>query len=141
MKTSSPFNLPEPVHLVQTLETELGNVYIFKELVITEFKEGANISYKTGFSILVSGLNILKFKPWFYISNRKNCYAVQPNDYKYLNSIPTLKAMAIVVYSETGRANAQLEAKFCTKPFQIFNSVLEAYTWAKSLLESENVTL
>ncbi|SRX75953.1 hypothetical protein [Aequorivita antarctica] len=127
-------NLPPGFRLKKTLETEIGMVYFYENIVVFEAKEGIIMSYKTGFSILLKGLNYLGAKPWVYLSNRVHSYSIKPMDYKYLNKVPTLRAVGVVNYYELGHSNAELEAKFCKKPFQMFDNLTEAVVWGKGYL-------
>ncbi|MDC8001598.1 hypothetical protein POV26_11160 [Aequorivita todarodis] len=134
MEHIAPHNLPEEFQLKKVLETEIGIIYFYRALVIVEAKEGIVISHKNGLSALLKGLGYLGAKPWVYISNRIHSYSVKPMDYKYLNKVPTLKAMGIVVYNEMARSNAELESTFCKKPFRIFDNLTEAAIWGKTYL-------
>lgn len=127
-------NLPSNFQLKKRLEIDIGTVYFYNGIVVFEAKEGVVLSYKTGFYILLKGLNYLGAKPWVYISNRVHSYSLKPMDYKYLNKVPTLRAIGVVNYSEVGHANAELEAKFCKKPFQMFDNLTEAAIWGKGYL-------
>ncbi|MEH6763245.1 MAG: hypothetical protein V7655_02000 [Aequorivita antarctica] len=127
-------NLPLDFPLKKKLETEIGMVYFYNNIVVFEAKEGIIMSYKTGFSILLKGLSFLGTKPWVLISNRVNSYSIKPMDYKYLNKVPTLRAVGVVNYHELGHSNAELEAKFCKKPFQMFDNLTEAVVWGKGYL-------
>ncbi len=91
-----------------------------------ETKEGILPSYSEEVSILLNILKILGIKPWAYIANRINFYAVQPIAYKYLKGIPTLKVLSIVSYSETAHSNGAIEAKFFHKPYNTFSNLEDA---------------
>ena len=134
MQKTSPHNLPADFQLKKTLDTDIGMVYFYDNIVVFEAKEGIIMSYKTGFSILLKGLNYLGPKRWVLISNRVHSYSIKPMDYKYLNKVPTLRAVGVVNYSEVGHSNAQLEAKLCKKPFQMFDDLTEAVIWSKGFL-------
>src|SRR5690606_7104925 len=134
MQKTSPHNLPADFQLKKTLDTDIGMVYFYDNIVVFEAKEGIIMSYKTGFSILLKGLNYLGPKRWVLISNRVHSYSIKPMDYKYLNKVPTLRAVGVVNYSEVGHSNAQLEAKFCKNPFQMLDDLTEAVIWSKGYL-------
>ncbi len=134
MEKITQHNLPSDFQLKKKTETDIGMIYFYNGIVIFEAKEGVVLSYKTGFSILLKGLNYLGTKPWVYISNRAHSYSIKPMDYKYLNKVPTLRAVGVVNYSEVGHTNAELEAKFCKKPFHMFNNLTEAAIWGKGYL-------
>ena len=141
MQPNNPHNLPEGVNLKDKLETELGNIFFYPNLIIVEANEGVTLSYKTGFAILLNVLQLTGLKPFVYISNRINSYAVDPNDYKYLNKVPSLKAIAIVSQLESARQNALLEKAFSRKELEIFEDLSDAYEWATSKLDGSKVTL
>jgi hypothetical protein len=131
MKLRRSHNIPDSAQLKEVFDTEVATIFFYDNIVIVEALEGVTLSYKTSFSVLVKGLKYMGNRPWVYISNRVHSYSVNPNDYKYLNEIPSLKAIAIVNYTETGRKNAQLEAAFCKKPFKVFDDLTGAYEWVK----------
>ncbi|OAD91343.1 hypothetical protein A7A78_12345 [Aequorivita soesokkakensis] len=134
MQKITQHNLPNDFQLKSKLETDIGVVYFYGNIVVFEANEGVTLSYKTGFSVLLKGLTIVGTKPFVYISNRTNSYSIKPMDYKYLNKVPTLKCVGIVTYSEVGHSNAELESNFCKKPFRIFENLTEAVIWGKGFL-------
>ncbi|MRT16016.1 hypothetical protein F3C99_03495 [Vitellibacter sp. q18] len=134
MEKISPHRLPSEFQLKEILETPIGLVYFYGNIVVFEANEGVTLSYKSGFSILLKGLTIVGTKPVAYISNRIHSYSIKPIDYKYLNKVPTLKCVGIVTYTDLGHSNAQLESKFCKKPFGIFGDLSEAVLWGKGYL-------
>lgn len=134
MEKISPHRLPQEFQLKEILDTPIGIVYFYGNIVVFEAFEGVTLSYKTGFSILLKGLTIVGTKPFVYISNRTNSYSIKPMDYKYLNKVPSLKCVGIVTYSEMGHSNAELESNFCKKPFRIFDYLHEAVVWGQGFL-------
>ncbi len=134
MQKITQHNLPNDFQLKSKLETDIGVVYFYGNIVVFEANEGVTLSYKTGFSVLLKGLTIVGTKPFVYISNRTNSYSIKPMDYKYLNKVPTLKCVGIVTYSEVGYSNAELESNFCKKPLRIFDNLTEAVIWGKGFL-------
>lgn len=136
MNLTNPHNLTSPVALNHVLETELVTAYFYSNIVVVEAHEGVTLSYKTAFSLLVKGLQFTLSKPFVYISNRVNSYSLNPNDYIYLEKIPTLKGIAIVAPTELGKQNAELELNFFKKPMEIFDETNDAFEWAKMIVES-----
>jgi len=136
MEMADPHKLTVEAELEHVLRTDLVTVYFYTDIVIVEAKEGVTLSYKTAFSILVMGLKYVGSRPFVYIANRVNSYSVNPNDYVYLEKVPTLKGIAIVTPTELGKKNAELELNFFRKPMEIFDNVSEAYLWGKQLLHS-----
>lgn len=137
MKPSNPHDFPENEKLRHVLKTDIADIYFYDLVVVVEAHEGVTISYKTGFEILTKGLKYIGRKPFIYIANRVNSYSVNPNDFKYLEKIPTLKGIAIASALESGRKNAELEKSFSKKPMEIFESIEEAYEWGMNILSSK----
>jgi hypothetical protein len=138
MELTNPHNLSGSTALKHVLKTDIVTIYFYEGIVVVEAEEGVTLSYKTGFSILVSGLKYLGNRPFVYITNRVNSYSVNPNDYIYLEKIPTLKGLGIVTPNEIGMQNAELELNFFKKPMEIFSSLSEAYQWGMEVLHSHN---
>ncbi|MEZ4859356.1 MAG: hypothetical protein R2781_11155 [Flavobacteriaceae bacterium] len=130
----NPHNLPEDASFLDVLKTKLATVYFYENIVVFEAQEGAIISHETALQILQKGIQIMKLRPLVYISNRIHSYSVNPTDFKYLEAVPTIKGFAFVNYTMESRINAQYEANFFKKPFQSFDSLEEAYHWAKEIL-------
>jgi hypothetical protein len=136
MTHSSPHNLPEEVPLLDILKTKIATVYFYNNLVIVEANEGAVVSYKSSFEMLLKGIQIMKTRPVVYIANRIHSYSVNPTDFKYLEAIPTLKGIAVVHNTEESKVNASYESNFFNKPIQSFGSLEDAYYWAQNLLKA-----
>jgi len=134
MKPNKPHNFPDEETLNHILKTDIANIYFYEHIVVVEAHEGVTLSYKTSFEILTKGLKYIGRKPFIYIANRINSYSVNPNDFKYLVNIPTLKGIAIASKKESGRKNAELEKAFSKKPMEIFESIEDAYQWGMNLL-------
>ena len=134
MKPTNPHLLALDVEPHHVLRHKLVNIHFFENFVVVEAEEGVTLSYQTAFSILMKAIQYCSAKPFFYISNRKNSYSVNPNDYKYLEQIPNLAGIAIVSPSELGKSNAELELNFFKKPMEIFGHIQDAYNWGNSLL-------
>jgi hypothetical protein len=126
--------LSEELNLLEVLETELGDIYIYDSIIMMEGKENVTMSFRTGIFILLKLINLVKTRPVVYISHRINSYAVDPNDYKYLEMIPNLKGIALVSYSDHGHEAAKFEKRFFKKPFKNFRCLSDAQEWAQNVL-------
>lgn len=133
MITETPI-LSKQIHLQEVLETELGTIYFYDNIVMMEAKEDVVLSLKTGIFILLKVISMVGTKPVVYISNRINSYAVAPTDYKYLELIPNLKGIAIVNYLEHLQESTELEKRFFKKPFEAFDNLHDAKVWAYQML-------
>lgn len=137
MELPSPHNLPFTINENNILKTRILTAYFYGNIVVVEADEGVTLSYTTAFSILVAGLKRLGNRPFVYVTNRVNSYSVNPNDYVYLEKIPTLKGIAIVAPNDLVRRNAQLELNFCKKPMKIFESLIDSVEWSEQLLSGD----
>lgn len=123
----------------EVLDTEIGTIYFYDNILVMEGKENAVFCIKTGLSILLKVIKIVGIKPVVYISNRINSYSVDPNDYKYLEMIPNLQGIATVSYNNFTKNSATLEQKFFKKPFRDFESLDDAKFWAMEVLEGKSI--
>lgn len=138
MMTIAPENVTTTSEIPRKiLNTDIGKISIYGQLVIMEGKANVNISIRNGMSILIDVAKAVGFRPVVYISNRINAYSVDPNDYKYLEMIPNLKGIAIVTYNEFSYNTANMEENFVRKPFRVFNNLQAAKSWAKYVIEGK----
>jgi len=137
MEPQNPHNVSSDFQLTKIITSKIATVYVYnKNILVVEVNEGVNLSYASAASLLFKGLLVLKNKPWVYISHRINSYSVVPTDYEYLHKIGTLKALSIVVPTDTDPSTTAIEQIFCRKPFKLFNNGLEeAMVWADKMLE------
>lgn len=134
MNKPTHHKLPDNYQPFYKFDTETLTVYVYDKIGVIEAKEGVTLSIETGFSTLVDGMSLVKDFNWVYISNRINSYSVNPNDYKYLNEIPSLLGVAIVSEDEERLRNTALEEPFCKKPFATFLELKDAFNWAEFMI-------
>lgn len=135
MNPDTPHNLSKYTKYRKTFETEACSVYLYDNLLVLEVTEGTTLCYSNGFSLLLKCLSVLGNKPWFLISHRINSYSVNPNDYKYLQKVPTLKGIAVVYNNEHIKRSVELEKAFFNKPYEIFTDIGVACEWGFKLLK------
>lgn len=136
MNSTATSHFKQQLPLKRTIVHEAATVYFYENFVVVEVNEGVTLSYASGFSLLVTGLKHLGTKPWIYVSNRVNSYAVVPTDYKYLNRVPTLKGLVILNTNEMMKRNAELEQSFSKKPFFVAKDFDEALAWGNNILKN-----
>lgn len=134
MNKPSHHNLPDHYQPLYKFDTKTLTLYVYNKIGVIEAKEGVTLSIETGFSTLLNGMSLVKGFKWIYISNRVHSYSVNPNDYKYLNEIPSLVGIAIVSEDEQRLRNTEVEAPFCKKPFATFFNLHDAFNWAETML-------
>lgn len=143
MESLNPHNLSDAFQLTKCITSKIATVYIYNtNILVVEVNEGVNLSYASAASLLFKGLLVLKNRPWVYVSHRVNSYSVVPTDYDYLHKIKTLKALSIVVPTDTEPAATAIEQIFCRKPLKIFdNGLEEAMIWAEKVLHDNKSNL
>ncbi len=105
-------------------------IRLYNGVAIIEISEGVALSYENGHKIFNRLLSIIGDKPWVYVSNRVNSYSLDPNDYRHLNQIPTLKGIGVIQYEKSIQTALDLEKMFIKKPFKTFNDLDSAIEWA-----------
>ncbi|MBC2845310.1 hypothetical protein [Winogradskyella flava] len=120
------------------LETDLGDIYLFNDFVITEFKQGVDISFDNFYSIGVEiGKHFWK-KPFGFIANRPYSYSINLKDAEILNmAFPNLKAYAIVVYSDFSEKIFEVENVFFKFNRRAFKSLDKSISWVEETLKKD----
>lgn len=76
--------------------------------------------------------------PFVYIANRKNDYSVNPTCYMKSSKYPNLVGMAMMCYTKPSMKNAEFEKKFYEKPFEVFESMEKAISWASIIVNNSH---
>ncbi len=117
------------------IKTNDITIRLHKSVAIIEIAEGTSLSYENGLQTFRRLLSIIGDKPWVYISNRVNSYSLDPNDYRHLNEIPTLKGIGVIQYKKSIKTAIELEKLFIKKPFKTFDDLDSAIEWALEKIE------
>lgn len=112
-----------------------GNVYMFKEFVISEFHPEVVITWDNHAKIMVNdivsfyntdGSNVI------YISNRIHSYSVVASDWlKFFKTSYAIKAYCIVSENKAGLLNSMIEKLFFKKKITHFSNLYEAVNFVK----------
>jgi len=112
-----------------------GNVYIFKDFVISEFFPEIVITWDDHAKLIVDdvsafyntdGSNVV------YISNRIHSYSVMASDWlKFFKNNYTIKAYCIVSKNEVGFLNSMIEKLFFKNKIIHFKNLYEAVNFVK----------
>lgn len=113
--------------IIKTKELTISE---YNSIAIVEIEEGVAVSSKNGLETFERLLSIIGGKPWVYISNRVNSYSLDPNDYRHLNEIITLKGIGVIQYEKSIKTALELEKMFIKKPFKTFDDIDSAIEWA-----------
>lgn len=112
----------------KTSSIGIGNLYFFNDIVISEFKEGAHITYETAQDLISSIRDYFgTSKPFGFISNMVNSYSLNPTDsLRFKEELKNLTAYGVVSYTQAGRLNAEIENNFCDNQNICFDDLYEA---------------
>lgn len=115
------------------LELDFGKVWFKDNILIAELNEGILFDVENNRQLLEIGKKTFQDKPYGYISNRVNSYAVNPLVYRESAKTGNLKAIAVVSTNVVCRNNAVLEKQFYrdSNPFEIFSTLGEAFEWMR----------
>ena len=111
---------------------DFGEVYYLPGIIITEFKEGAILTYEKATKFITNAQKFYENESEIiYISNRINSYSVHPTDWlKIQGKFSKLRAIAMVTYKPSKLKALMIERMFCPYPLKTFNSLNDAYVWA-----------
>lgn len=120
--------------LVREYNLDFGNVKVFNNYMVSNFKEGTTITLERAYQLI--GISEIHFrgKNFGYISHRHNSYAIDPTIYTYLRGLDNLKAFAIVSRKEIDMHNFGIEKLFYKKNMEFFIEYKNALAWVKKKL-------
>ncbi|WP_026916131.1 hypothetical protein [Christiangramia portivictoriae] len=125
-----------------TIELDFGSVIIHEDFLIAVMNEGIVFDVSKNEKLLEIGTEVFQGKPYAYISNRINSYAVDPMVYKQSAKFQNLKVIAVVSANDMTRTLAStVEKEFYTdaNAFQVFTQLDDAISWVnEKLLQSAN---
>jgi hypothetical protein len=117
-------------------QTEIGTLYLFKNYVITNFREGVDINYANFYETGLVIRNHFIDKPFGYIANRQNSYSINLNDVTIFNkAFPNLKAYAIATYHTLTEKVFEIENHFFTSNRKAFKTINDAINWVEDILK------
>ncbi|MEW4925237.1 hypothetical protein [Algibacter sp. 2305UL17-15] len=121
--------------VLKELNYSFGNVYIFNGFVITEIKQGINVSWENHAKLIAEDVSCYlgtDGSDLVYISNRIHSYAVMAADWlKFFKSNYLLKAYYIVSSSPHSKLNLMVESLFFKNKIKSFDSLHAAVNWVK----------
>lgn len=121
--------------VLMELNYDFGDVYIFEGFVVSEIKDGVNVTWKYhGKRIVEDVTHFLgtNGKDIVYISNRVYSYSVVALDWvKFFSSDHTLRAYYIVSNKPNSKLNIMIENLFFNNRIKTFNSLYSAVNWCR----------
>lgn len=111
-------------------------IFVLDEFLICQIREGTEIRQEHNVELNEIIQTHFSNKNMVYISNRINSYSVDPLTFVHIERIPNLLAIAVIPQTESMRKNAEFERDFYDKPYEIFDNLSEAITWANNIIKS-----
>lgn len=116
---------------------EFAKIAIHNRFMIVEINKGEHLTPQHHEVLEEVARIYFKDEPFIYITHRKNSYSVNPVIYKKTSQIKNLLGFAVVADVPLAKGNTEIEKLFLNKPFEIFQSLDNAISWAKSILNTE----
>lgn len=120
--------------MTDVLKYDFCTMYIYDNHMIVIINEGVTVTPKHNEVLLNVADTYYKNKPFVYITHRLNSYAVDPAVYRETSKIENLAGFCVVSSDYKAKRNAEIEKLFLNKPFEIFDSIDEATTWASQVV-------
>ncbi|SHI58713.1 hypothetical protein SAMN05216261_1186 [Algibacter luteus] len=120
---------------LKEINYSFGNVFIFKEFVISQFCRGEVISWENQIKLMVEDIGAFYNSDGsdvVYISNRINSYSLVAADWlKFYKSNYKVKAYCVVSQNKAGYLNSMIEKLFFKKEIRHFSNLYEAVNYVK----------
>jgi hypothetical protein len=132
-------NLDVVLGMKRILETHDSYIIFDDNTIFFESKKGIEINFSREIDLLIKAVVDFGNEPFIYISNQCQHASVLLYDYAYLEMLPNLIGMAIVIHNESNSMEINLDQSRFKNPLKIFDSLVQAKKWSKRLLsEKEN---
>ena len=114
-------------HVAKTSGVNLGMLYFFNSIVVSEFKEGVHVTYENAQELMREIRAYFGRKPFGFISNMVNSYSINPSDTpRFKEEFKNLTAYGVVSYTKAGKLNAEIENSFCSNENIFFDDLYHA---------------
>ncbi len=120
--------------VVKTYTLDIGKVTVYDNYMVAILNEGITLTLERAFELVGISEIHFRYRPFVYITIRKNSYAVDPTLYTQIFLLENLKGIAIVSDKEVDAHNIIIEKHFFKKPMTLHKTLHEAVSWAQSLL-------
>ena len=119
--------------MTDRIKLDFCDVYIYDNYMVVTVNTGVNITIEHNSILTEIADSYYKNKAFVYITHRINSYSVDPAIYKETSKISNLVGFCVVSKNFMAKSTAQIEKLFLNKPFEIFDTLPEAITWAQTL--------
>ena len=119
---------------------EIGKFLFYDNVMISEFYEGIHVTQENASEVILLTKKIYgNYKPFVYISYRKNSYSMDTMGYAEVSSMfPNLKGLVVVSQNKYRRMLASFEKIFIKTRIEVFDNMDSAFFWAEKLLEKNS---
>ncbi|MGC1632729.1 MAG: hypothetical protein WA749_11525 [Gelidibacter sp.] len=118
------------------LKFDFCEMHIYDSYLIVIINEGLVVEPKHNRVLTNVADAYFKNRHFIYITHRINSYSVDPATYIETSKIRNLQGFAVVSKNFKAKSNVEVEKLFfINKPFESFDDLNTAVSWAKSLLE------
>lgn len=120
--------------MTDLLILDFCKLYIYDFYTVVHMNEGITVLPKHNSALINVVDTYFHQKEFVYITHRINSYAVDPAIYFETAKIKNLKGFAVVSKDFKAKSNVEIEKLFFDKPFETFDELEYAVSWAKSIL-------
>ena len=121
--------------MTDKITLDFCEVHIYENYMIVTVNTGTNMTVYHNNILKDLADNYFRNKPFVYITHRVNSYSVDPSVYKETSKINNLVGFCVVSKNFMAKRTAEIEKLFLNRPFEIFDTLTEAITWAESLIK------
>jgi hypothetical protein len=123
--------------MLESRELGFCKLSFYDSYMVAVINEGVNIGPRENTILTTHALNFFGNSPFVYITHRLNSYSVDPHIYPETARIKNLVGFAVVSADYKAKHNVKIERMFFNKPFEAFNTLNDAISWALQLIEDK----
>ena len=120
--------------MTDVLKYDFCTMHIYDTYMIVVIYEGVTVTPEHNNVLLNVADTYYRNKSFVYITHRLHSYAVDPAVYRETSKISNLAGFCVVSSDYKAKRNAEIEKLFLNKPFEIFDSIEEATSWANQVI-------
>lgn len=121
--------------MTNRLSLDFCDVHIYENYMVVTVNSGVTITVSHNKILADIANTYFNNKQFIYITHRVNSYSVDIAVYKEVAKINNLAGFSVVSKNFMAKSTAQIEKLFLDKPFEIFDTLPEAITWAQNILK------
>lgn len=115
--------------MLKHYDLDICSMSIYENYVINQIKEGVHLETDQVESLEKLINKHINYRPFVYISYRKNSYSFDPLVHISINKIENLKIFIIITDDKTKLDIVEFEKRFSKKKLIVVESLEEAITW------------